>query len=239
MLLLSHVALPANCFVSLPHTRPWHSFSGSIPTFLQTTSLTAYNTFIQVSTRQQRRCIEHVDRNITLSDYMRLPVEQYVCIEMPLHARLERLNSNLFQLTVPPVTFFHLQVCPTVYCRVSQNHTAVIIESDKCSLEGSPYVRSLNSCFRFSIRTVFTWIDQPASRLIFSSSDLFVEVAPPPPFSAVPVPILERTGELAMTAAISYIEGEFIRSLAKDYARWATDEKYRVARIQQSLRTLS
>ena len=206
----------------------------SSPTPLRRSSLAAYTTFIRVNTRHQRRCPDRVDRTVSLSDYMRLPVEQYVCIEMPLHAHLARLNSNLFQLTVPPVTFFHLQVCPTVYCNVTQNHTAVIIQSDKCNLEGSSYVRSLNSCFRFSIRTVFTWVDRPADQHILSSSDLFVEVDPPPPFASVPVPILEKTGQLAMTAAISFIEGEFIKSLAKDYARWATDEKYRLLRVQQS-----
>ena len=232
LLITSIDSLPS---LSRSHQTSLVSFTSAPSVLIRRSLLRAYNTIIQVSTHHTRRCIDQVDRNVSLSDYMRLPVEQYVCIEMPLHAHLERIESNRFQLTVPPVTFFHLQVCPTVYCSVAQNNTAVIIQSDKCNLAGSPYVRSLNGCFRFTIRTVFTWVDRPTYRQISSTSDLFVEVDPPPPFSSVPVPILERTGQLAMTAAISFIEGEFIKSLAKDYARWATDEKYRLSRVKQSL----
>ena len=193
-----------------------------------------YSTLIRVNTCHHSQCIEHVDRNISLSDYMRLPVDQYVCIDMPMQAKLQRLERASFQLTVPPVNFFHLQVRPTVFCNVTQNQSAVIIQSDTCTLEGSPYIRALNKCFRFNIQTVFTWVDRPSHRYIFSSTSLFVEVDPPPPFSSVPIPILERTGQLAMGTAISFIEREFITSLSRDYANWATNEKYRISRAKHS-----
>ena len=84
----------------------------------------AFDTFVTVSSSYEARCtssnpIPPDAKNIqgqvlSLSDYMRLPVDQYVCIKMPLDAVLERdrsdsqlstdsnLESNRFILTVPP-----------------------------------------------------------------------------------------------------------------------------------------
>lgn len=84
----------------------------------------AFDTFVTVSSSYEARCtssnpIPPDAKNIqgqvlSLSDYMRLPVDQYVCIKMPLDAVLERdrsdsqlstdssLETNRFILTVPP-----------------------------------------------------------------------------------------------------------------------------------------
>lgn len=194
-----------------------------------------YDTIVKVLSNNKRKCGDKADPGISLTNYMKLPVEQYVCIKMPLDANLVRLEDSLFVLTVPPVNFFHLSVSPSVYCNVTQNDTAVIIESNKCILDGSPYVKGLNGCFKFFIRTVFRWEDSN-EKVIFSSSDLFVEVDPPSPFSRIARPILERTGYIAMNTAISIIEREFVKSLSLDYLRWANDAKYREARAMNSCR---
>jgi NAD-dependent dihydropyrimidine dehydrogenase PreA subunit len=149
---------------------------------------------------------------------------------MPLNANLQRIDTVLFVLTVPPVNFFNLQVSPSAYCNVTQNNTAVIIESDTCILDGSPYVKSLNGCFKFRLKTVFTWEDTPDHKIISSTSNLVVEVDPPPPFSRIARPILRNTGYIAMNTAISYIEKEFVKSLTKDFAHWANDDPYRSTR---------
>lgn len=87
----------------------------------------AFDTFVKVSSSYEARCTSSCpippdaknihDQVLSLSDYMRLPVDQYVCIKMPLDAVLERdrsdpsqfssdskLPSNRFVLTVPPGT---------------------------------------------------------------------------------------------------------------------------------------
>lgn len=62
----------------------------------------AFNTFVKVSSSFKAPCQFEADKDVSLTDYMKLPVEQYVCIKMPLDATLERVDQTLFALTVPP-----------------------------------------------------------------------------------------------------------------------------------------
>jgi hypothetical protein len=118
--------------------------------------------------------------NVTLTDYMRLPVEQYVLIPMPLGSNLRKLESNIgessasslmnasencttteFELTVPIIKFFKLSFQPVVYATVQPYPNQVIISSTKCILGGSPFIEKvkLNDRFDFSVNTTLTWED--------------------------------------------------------------------------------
>lgn len=190
----------------------------------------AFDTIVEVGSNYESKCSLASDKGISLLNYMQLPVEQYVCIKMPLDATLSRIDGNRFNLTVPPVRFFNLDVSPTLICRVTQTNEAVLIESSECCLRGSPFVESLNGCFRMQIKTIFKWIDTPTRRSILSNSNIYVEVDPPAPFKYFGKNILERTGSLAMSIALRQIENAFVSSLSRDYERWATDKQYRLQR---------
>ena len=193
----------------------------------------AYNTFVRVSSDFEVDCKMDADNGVSLTDYMRLPVDQYVCIDMPLNATLQRMGSSdstVFNLTVPPVTFFQLSVSPMLFCHVTQSEESVRIQSSSCILRGSPYVESLNGCFEININTVFSWVDTEEKRSLCSKSDIFVQVDPPRPFKYFGKTILEATGSLAMSIALNQIENAFVKSLVKDYERWVTDAEYRVSR---------
>jgi hypothetical protein len=122
--------------------------------------------------------------NVTLADYMRLPVEQYVLIPMPLGSNLRKLECNLsssssssspsslmnaseicttteFELTVPIIKFFKLSLQPVVYATVQPYPNQVLILSTKCILGGSPFIEKvkLNDRFDFSVNTTLTWED--------------------------------------------------------------------------------
>jgi hypothetical protein len=118
--------------------------------------------------------------NVTLTDYMRLPVEQYVLIPMPLGSNLRKLESDLsssapaslmnaseicttteFELTVPIIKFFKLSLQPVVYATVQPYPNQVLILSTKCILGGSPFIEKvkLNDRFDFSVNTTLTWED--------------------------------------------------------------------------------
>ena len=183
---------------------------------------------IDVKSEFQTNAIMKTDGSgVSLSDYMRLPVEQYVCIEMPLNSTLERLEGTLFNLTVPPVGFFHLEVSPMLKCRVSQDDDSIVIKSNDCVLRGSPYVVGLNGCYDFNVETRFKWEDSEDCKVLKSNSHIHVEVDPPHPFKFFPKKVLSSTGHLAMSIALKQIENAFVRSLAEDYARWANDAEYR------------
>lgn len=189
-----------------------------------------FDTIVEVGSNFEAKCSLNADKDIGLTNYMQLPVEQYVCIKMPLDATLQRIDTNRFNLTVPPVRFFNLDVSPTLLCTVTQGTDAVVIESNECILRGSPYVESLNGCFRMKIKTSFKWIDSSHRKSILSNSNIYVEVDPPAPFKFFGKNILEKTGSLAMSIALRQIENAFVSSLSKDYERWAVDMQYRMQR---------
>jgi len=117
------------------------------------------------------------DDDVTLSNYMRLPVEQYVLIEMPLGSSLTKLdnkNNNInatassldngeeFELVVPEITFFNLTLQPVVLCTVQPLEDKVVIVSDQCFLRGSSFIEKtrMNERFDFSVRCTLTWYDE-------------------------------------------------------------------------------
>lgn len=66
-------------------------------------AMVEFNTFVRVSSSFKAPCsLESDNSKLSLGDYMRLPVEQYVCIKMPLDATLARADDSRFYLTVPP-----------------------------------------------------------------------------------------------------------------------------------------
>jgi len=190
----------------------------------------AFDTFVQVQSRSQVKCSLKSDTGVSLNDYMRLPVDQYVLIEMPLNSKLERIGDAEFKLKVPPVNFFWMEVIPTVYCTVTSSEDSVQIESCKCVLSGSNIVEGLNDSFKFYVCTKFKWVDSPTRKIIFSNSKINVEIDPPGPFKAIPKSALEATGNAVMQIALKTVERSFIISLSEDYNRWAVDLKYRKER---------
>lgn len=58
------------------------------------------------------------DKGKDLEAYMRLPVSQYVLIDVPLGGSLARVSHDLFDVVVAPVRFFDLWVQPHVRCQV-------------------------------------------------------------------------------------------------------------------------
>ncbi len=230
--------IPLSFLIALLYIPLIHSFSSNTLTtsFQQRRTkqwMMAFDTFVKVSSSYEAPCTLQADPGISLTQYMQLPVEQYVCIQMPLNATLERIQGNLFRLIVPPVRFFHLDVSPTLYCEVRQTMDTVEIISKKCLLTGSKYIESLNGCFNILVKTKFRWQDYDNRRMILSNSNIDVEVDPPVPFKFFGKRVLEATGNLAMSIALRQIENAFVKSLAKDYARWATDKAYRIQRANK------
>ena len=88
----------------------------------------------------------------------------------------------------------------------------------------------------FGGTTRFTWGGREGARLgdshIASATQLTALVDPPPPFNMLPTTVLESVGSAVVGAASEKLQQVFVRALAADYARWATDSSYRAARHQ-------
>lgn len=115
---------------------------------------------------------ELLSQNTTLTNYMQLPVEQYVLIPMPLESSLTRIDINdsnfpsksddtKFELVVPTIHFFKLSLTPVVYASVQPHENRVVISSTKALLRGSPFIEKvqLNDRFDFTVTTTLTWKD--------------------------------------------------------------------------------
>lgn len=171
----------------------------------------------------------------TLADFMQLPVKQYALIPMPFGASLERdickenMGGELFRLTVPPIRIPGLlTVEPLVMCNVTSNCSAVLIESIGCELLGKQAQDlGLNNLFEFYVRAVLTWTDTPKSQQIQCETSIHIELDPPQKFRFIPKVILEAMGNTAVAAALKLLHRSFLRSLADDFSRWASDETYR------------
>lgn len=205
-----------------------------------------------------------LSHNVTLTHYMRLPVEQYVLIPMPLGSSLSRIETydgdsspssidypsdcTEFELVVPNITFFKLSLQPVVYAIVQPHHDRVVISSTKCLLRGSPFIEKvkLNDRFDFSVNTTITWEDSfsksTISQLgeidctITSETCINVDVDVPRPFTSIPKRLLERAGNAAMKVSLNYIQANFVHNLAADYKTWATKLEYRNYRASLSVK---
>eukprot|EP00316_Scyphosphaera_apsteinii_P012948 CAMPEP_0119315288 /NCGR_PEP_ID=MMETSP1333-20130426/35184_1 /TAXON_ID=418940 /ORGANISM="Scyphosphaera apsteinii, Strain RCC1455" /LENGTH=228 /DNA_ID=CAMNT_0007320599 /DNA_START=228 /DNA_END=914 /DNA_ORIENTATION=+ len=211
------------------------------------TSAFSPDAFIRVS-RSAVQPVQKIDAAAacSLSGYMQLPVEQYCGIELPMQAKLTpasevwptRSGSNEFALRVPPLRFsipgVPLVVEPLVFALVQTRPDCVQISSDECTLSGSPFMESLrlNERFTFRVRTQLTWDDSetPAMR---ADTRIEADVETPSLFALVPRNLLERIAASAMSLVLHQLQSTFLRNLAADYARWATDESYREARRAQ------
>lgn len=183
------------------------------------------------------------DEGCGLHNYMSLPVDQYVLLELPLGARLERVEDTdiLFRLIIPKVQFFWLCVKPTIELTVevlgedAPEGPCVKILALWAAVEGEwAEANGLNDRFDFGGKTMFTWGGKNGSPLgdsaITSVTDLIVGVDPPQPFSMLPVGVLESVGTAVVGTLSEKLQGVFVKALARDYTRWATDPIYRLSR---------
>eukprot|EP00873_Tetraselmis_striata_P026357 jgi/Tetstr1/446621/TSEL_034145.t1 len=170
------------------------------------------------------------DEGASLDSYMRLPVSNYVNIPLPLDAKLERIDDDVFSLSAPKLQFFNLWVQPVVKTRVVSCEDMVQISAMECVLSGSQMVTDLRltEAIQFSVETQFTWETNPPS--ITSNSEIKVLVDPPGPFALLPTSQLESSGNSVMRMMLGVLQKTFISELAKDYDRWAVDGEYRDTR---------
>ncbi|KAJ1414111.1 hypothetical protein B484DRAFT_100419 [Ochromonadaceae sp. CCMP2298] len=79
--------------------------------------MASFNTFVKVKSNYEAKCSLKHDEGCSLASYMQLPVDQYVCIKMPLNATLERMGA--FPLCVYVCVYvyvcMHVYVCIYVY----------------------------------------------------------------------------------------------------------------------------
>jgi len=161
-----------------------------------------------------------------LDEYMRLPVAQYALMPMPRGSALKRVDGFVeqFELEMPTLRFFSVEVKPIIFAQVKPTQNAVLISSQRCVIRGSAIVNSLglNDRFTFDVKTKISW----SNRTIYCKSEIRVDVNPPPVFAILPNKLLESTGNSVMRVALNFIQEEFLKALGSDFERWSRDDDY-------------
>ena len=126
-------------------------------------SLTAlYDARIQLDAKMRQPVTVPAARAgpVSLDRYMRLPVEQYCAIPLPMQASLVRTaRPDEFEMRVPELAFRvpgkPITVAPLVVASVVSERDRVVIASDSCTLTGSSEAMRLIEATRLNDRFEF------------------------------------------------------------------------------------
>jgi hypothetical protein len=190
------------------------------------------------------------NEDTSLDAYMRLPVEQYYCLDP---SSIAFLGGDRFRLSVGrvalPKALGGLWVEPTVEVKVRAaapdggdsegGEGAVVLEAERCFLRASPALEALKLDEKFALRfkARLTWSEerQKGGGEICGDArvDVYSEVLAP--FRLVPRPALEAACSGVLASLARALLPVFLRQLSSDYSRWAAEPAYRAARRQRAL----
>lgn len=158
-----------------------------------------------------------------LDRFMSEATERFSRIELPLGAKLTPLDSSHVEISVPRLQLLDVWIQPRAVATVTPSPGRVRLTSatEDCVLSGSSHVEQLrlNDKFNLAVLMDFTWV--PATAMINVDWSLEVKIDIPPPFSFIPAPVLETTGDAAFGAIMPVIINAFLGYLARDYSKWA------------------
>lgn len=188
--------------------------------------------------------------DVSLDQYMRLPVEQYYVLDSEL---IKFVGGNRFELHVPKINLMNvwLDAVAVIVVQQGSNPPSVNLKTESCRIQGSDVVDSLQLDKRFSLQfeATLTWRNggRPALTRLNSSNqhngalargplagggifgdtrvDVWCEVVPP--FSFMPREILEGSCNLGLQALTQALLPLFLSKLRDDYRMWGRDEAYR------------
>lgn len=175
------------------------------------------------------------DEGCNLAAYMQLPTDQYVLIPLPNNAKLKKASNGLFTLLVPELQIFNVWLRPHILSSVDVTPSGVLIEAVECRLDGSPEVQrlDLNSKFELSVKVILEGVQDPRGlrSVITCRSEISVWVDPPQIFRLMfPQLLMVETGNAVVRSTLRLLQTTFLKGLASDYNRWASDDKYRAQR---------
>ncbi|CAG9460423.1 unnamed protein product [Pedinophyceae sp. YPF-701] len=177
-----------------------------------------------------------------LADYIHLPVDQFILIDMPPGTKLNRLGGPRFMLELADIKFFDftvtVQISALVETIIDQaGNPAVRITAERCVVGGSQFVESLGITDRIDFKV---WTVLSASRTsdgreqLLGDTHIYVLVDPPAPFSFLGDGVLSATANSVLGFSLKALQQPFVENVTRDYAAWATDPAYRASRAQMA-----
>ncbi len=165
------------------------------------------------------------EQPIPIQHYLRQPQRLVNALVDP--TRIELLSEDCFRLKMRPLTFMTLNLQPTVDMQVwSDPEGGVRLRSVRCEIRGIEYINQ-----RFSLNLNGHLYPQ----LVYGNThlkglaNLEVQIELPPPFSYMPKPLLETTGNGLLKSVLLTVKQRLMHQLLLDYRHWVRAENERLA----------
>lgn len=132
-------------------------------------------------------------------------------------------GTSNFKMVVPKMSVFDVWVLPIAYTTISQSPGVVSMEATDCEITGSSHVEQLklNDLFNIKALVAFKASGTVATPTVTSEATFSLNIDVPPPFSFLPKPLLEGTGNAALSPIVSVLMNSFITSLVEDHKKWS------------------
>jgi len=163
------------------------------------------------------------EQPIPIQHYLRQPQRLVHALADP--SRVELLSEDCFRLAIRPLSFMNLSIQPTVDLRVwAEREGTVHLESIACEIRGVEYINQ---------RSSLNLVGQLSPVLLYGvthlqgQANLEVKVELPPPFSFMPRPLLEATGNGLLKSVLLTIKQRLMHQLLLDYRRWVQAQSER------------
>jgi hypothetical protein len=154
---------------------------------------------------------------IPIQHYLRQPHRLVRSLVDP--SRIKQVSDDEFCLTMRTLSFFGLDLQPTVYLRVwTEADGSVRIASTHCEIRGIDYIDR-----RFSLKLIgkLAPYQKQEQTYLNGRADLTVKVDLPPPLKFMPHAIIESAGNSLLKSILLTFKQRLTNQLLADYSVWA------------------
>jgi Protein of unknown function (DUF1997) len=154
---------------------------------------------------------------IPIQHYLRQPHRLVRSLVDP--SRIKQVGDDEFCLMMRTLSFFGLDLQPTVYLRVwTAADGTVSIESTHCEIRGIDYIDR-----RFSLKLLgkLSPHQKLSQTYLVGRADLTVKVDLPPPLNFMPNAIVESAGNSLLKSILMTFKQRLMNQLLADYIVWA------------------
>lgn len=154
---------------------------------------------------------------IPILHYLRQPQRLVKALVDP--NRIKQIKDDEFCLTMRALSFFGLNLQPTVFLRVWVEGDGVVrIVSTNCEIRGIEYI---DRRFSLKLEGILSPSERGGNTYLQGRADLEVQVDLPPPLGFTPRSIVEAAGNSLLGGILNTFKQRLMHQLVADYVIWA------------------
>eukprot|EP00252_Welwitschia_mirabilis_P014385 TRINITY_DN3160_c0_g1_i9.p1 TRINITY_DN3160_c0_g1~~TRINITY_DN3160_c0_g1_i9.p1 ORF type:complete len:241 (+),score=51.25 TRINITY_DN3160_c0_g1_i9:190-912(+) len=139
---------------------------------------------------------------------------------------VEFLGFNRYRCTLRKLEFFKIEVVPVLDLELTFMPQECLVEMLSCKILGSKFSEDPNKRFSATAKNHITWNTMHDEQFVDMDVELNITLELYTlPFSALPVSVVERPGNMLMQALLSRLVPISLEQLHKDYCEWVKNEE--------------